>query len=179
MKTIKIILLAAGTSAIVSAAGLFLAGHLKRTKIAYVRSGMILSEYSGMAEANKKFESEIGQVRANLDTLKNRYERLLAGGKASGSTEDKLSTARNELEKYAEQSDRQMQARRDELTGGILQEVNSFIQEYGKKHNYRLILGTTNDGSILYGDEADDLTEEIIKELNERRNGRNKKDSND
>jgi outer membrane protein len=165
MKTIKIILLAAGTSAIVSAAGLFLAGHLKRTKIAYVRSGMILSEYSGMAEANKKFESEIGQVRANLDTLKNRYERLLAGGKASGSTEDKLSTARNELEKYAEQSDRQMQAR--------------FIQEYGKKHNYRLILGTTNDGSILYGDEADDLTEEIIKELNERRNGRNKKDSND
>jgi outer membrane protein len=46
----------------------------------------------------------------------------------------------------------------------ILKEMNSVIQEYGKNQGYSIIL---NDRVLLYGDPAEDLTDKIIKILND------------
>jgi outer membrane protein len=46
--------------------------------------------------------------------------------------------------------------------------VNGFIESFGEKNQYKLILGTTESGSILYGNKGDDLTDEITKNLNEQ-----------
>jgi Skp family chaperone for outer membrane proteins len=42
--------------------------------------------------------------------------------------------------------------------------MNAVIQEYGKNNGYLIIL---NDRVLLYGDETEDLTEKIIKILND------------
>jgi outer membrane protein len=142
-------------------------------RIGYIKSGLILKDYKGMAEANEKFTRELQQAQVNADTLKNRYDNLMAQEKSvSGSSRREWAyqaeTAKRELDKYQEQFYTQMEHRKQELTQKVLAEINDYIQAYAKKNNYKYILGTTNDGSILYGDEAGDLTDEILKELNEK-----------
>lgn len=144
---------------------------LFKEKIGFVRSGSVLQQYKAMDEANKQYEKEMLQVQANYDTLKNRYENLKVREKTISGSEKtewayRLGVAKNEFDKYNMQAGEQMEKRKQELTKDILQKINLFIQDYGKKNNYKLILGTTNEGSILYGKDADDITDNILKELN-------------
>lgn len=171
---IRNLILTVFISALVSAGVFFLMTELmSRSKIGFVKSGVILQDYAEMKNADAQYQQESLIVQANLDTLKNRYIRL-AGKEKSISPAEKenwqqqLATAESDYRKYAEQSTGQMDARKQELTSKVLEKVNVVVQEYAKKNNYNLILGTTNDGSILYGNDGDDLTTEILKELNQQ-----------
>ena len=53
------------------------------------------------------------------------------------------------------------------LNDSIINRVKAFVQDYGKSNNYNFILGSNEAGSVLYGEEASDLTQEILKALNE------------
>jgi outer membrane protein len=53
------------------------------------------------------------------------------------------------------------------LNDSIINRVKAFVQDYGKANNYNFILGSNEAGSVLYGEEASDLTQEILKALNE------------
>ena len=142
-------------------------------KVAYVRNGVVLSQYVGMQTMTDIFESEMKVVRSNADTLKARYERLFSQQPASNAGKEKeewsyrLGIARSEYEGYAQRSGEQMQRRRQELTASVLTDINEFVQAYGEEQGYHLILGATNDGSVLYGNSEDDITDQIIQELND------------
>lgn len=140
-------------------------------KTGYIKSAVILQDYKGMTTATEQFNNELKMVQTNLDTLKARFERLqmaeaATSGKEKSNLSYQLGIAQTEYEKYNQQASEQMETRRAELTQKVLQTINDFIQEYGKKNNYKFILGTTNEGSILYGQEADDLTQTILDQLN-------------
>ena len=53
------------------------------------------------------------------------------------------------------------------LNDSIINRVKAFVQDYGKSNNYNFILGSNEAGSVLYGEDASDLTQEILKALNE------------
>ena len=50
---------------------------------------------------------------------------------------------------------------------GVLNQVNSFVQDYGRKKGYDVIFGTTLSGNILYGKEVIDITNEVVEGLNQ------------
>lgn len=141
-------------------------------KIGYIKSATILQDYKEMIENSEQFNNELKIVQTNLDTLKTRYEKLkeqepLITEKEKNNWSYRLGIAQNEFEKYNQQASEQMQARRAELTKKVLEKINDLIQKYGKENNYKLILGTTEEGSILYGVEKDDLTQTILTLLND------------
>ena len=53
------------------------------------------------------------------------------------------------------------------LNDSIINKVKDFVKSYGKSNGYNYILGSNEAGSVLYGEEASDLTQEILKGLNE------------
>lgn len=140
-------------------------------KIGYIRSGVILQEYKGMVDATSKFNKEMEAAQVNADTLRRRYE-AVKGREGNVSAKDKkdwsyqMGVAKNEYDKYQDQFYKQMEQRKAQLSQSVLSEINTYIQDYGKKNHYRFIFGTTNEGSILYGKEDVDLTETILKDLN-------------
>ena len=142
---------------------------LVKQPIGYVKTGIVLQKYEAMIEANKQYAMEVSVVKGNIDTLRNRYERLKAEAKYSAQKADwgyRLGIAEKEYLQYNESAQQQLQQRQQQLTTNVLNTVNTFIQEYGKQHQYKIIFGTTTDGSILYGIEKDDLTEIVLSELN-------------
>ncbi|MBL4670397.1 MAG: OmpH family outer membrane protein [Flavobacteriales bacterium] len=150
-------------------------------KLGYVRSQDLVYAFDGMKEMQLKFQEQSKVWEANMDTLKMEYQRSLSeyqGVMAQLTTEEKITreqllyAQKNNILQYSENIQLKSKEEEDKMLEGVLNQVNSFVEEYGKDNNYDLILGTTLAGSILYGEEAIDITQELIVEINNNYNGK-------
>lgn len=144
----------------------------ENVKIAYIKTGTLLNSYKGMSEANEQFNKELQALQANIDTLKRRYELIKEKMETTTSSEEKsdlsyqLGVAEYEYNNYRTTAQQQLEARKQTIQTDVINKINSFIQDYGKENNYTIIFGATEQGSILYGQEQEDLTDLILKKLN-------------
>jgi len=70
-----------------------------------------------------------------------------------------------DFERAYKDSQAELQAKDNELTAGILKELQLVIKDYGDKEGYTLILENSSN-AVLYGAKDADLTEQIIKIYN-------------
>jgi len=158
----------------ITVAGIFIYHSLfrKEVKLAYIKTGVILSNYTGMKMATEQLNKELETVQANIDTLKRRYEQLKMKEseiKPNEKTEwaKQLGVAEYEYNNYRASAQQQMEERRNQLNTEVINKINSFIKDYGKENDHDIIFGATDQGSILYGKEPQDITDIILKKLNE------------
>jgi outer membrane protein len=155
-----------------------LAGN--KPKIAFVQSAYLLSNYQGFKDATVAYKQKSVLWQANIDTLASElnsirkdHSRDLAG---MTSREKELSlslikTKEQQLQQY-QQGIQQKAAQEDQqMTAGVVQEVNAFLKDYGEAHNYLIIFGATDMGNVVYAREAIDLTEEVLEALNKNYRG--------
>lgn len=156
-------------------AGLVIWVKLTSVKIAYVRSSELVNGYLGMKEARNTYELKLQLWQANVDTLKLDYQRALNkynNELTNLSIEEKklrvsyLQKQESNLIQYSEIIKQKAKQEDEKMTQGVLNQVNSFVQEYAVQHGYDIVLGTTLSGSILYGIETIDITDELLKALN-------------
>lgn len=50
--------------------------------------------------------------------------------------------------------------------------INQYVSDFGKKEGIVFIYGATGDGTLMYADQAYDITEEVIQYINERYEGK-------
>jgi len=50
----------------------------------------------------------------------------------------------------------------------IWKRLNPYIAEYGKEKGYAYIYGANGTGNVLYADEGEDITDELIEYVNKR-----------
>jgi outer membrane protein len=148
---------------------------LHKPKIGYVRSAELIYGYIGMKEAQNRYQEKLQVWQVNLDTLKADYQKALSRfgtdrpnlSKAErGQWEERLKMQETHLAKYSAAIDNQAKQEDQKITQGVLNQINSFIEDYGRRKGYDIILGTTLSGNILFGIEAMDITEEVLEELN-------------
>lgn len=168
-----VILLSIGGSVIANS-------YLNRTKIAFVRSQELISKYEGTVEAIAKFNNQKQQWQANVDTLKfdfqravNRYNQEYATLSASErqQQEEGLSQQEKQLKNYAGTINNKIQSTDVEMMEGIVNQINSFVEQYAQSKRLEFIIGVHNDGNIIYANNYLDITEEVLKELNSHYHG--------
>ncbi|MBI4648350.1 MAG: OmpH family outer membrane protein [Bacteroidia bacterium] len=146
-------------------------------KIGFVRSSELVYSYSGTKEVQNKFNIQSAVWKGKLDTLQKDYEETLHQFQLDyNKLTDNEKKERRNLLAFQEQNisgynqNVQQKAKEDEkrLMEGVLNQINSFVQQYGQQYGYKIIFGTTSEGSVLYGEETIDLTETILNELNEK-----------
>ncbi|MEM7162993.1 MAG: OmpH family outer membrane protein [Bacteroidota bacterium] len=151
-----------------------------KPKLAYVKSQELVLNYMGMKEAQSKFQLRQTQLFANVDTLKFEFEKSVEKFNSDFdqlSQQDKdqkharLKAQENNINRYTESIQSQLEEEENQMLSGVLNQVNSFIESYGTEKGYELIFGTTNDGSLLYGKDAHDLTDEILHAMNQNYKG--------
>lgn len=144
-------------------------------KIKYVQTDKLVYGYEGMKEYQQIYQKKVGQLKANVDSLGLDFERSVEAYKGNYAKlgdaqrrekEGLLQKQEQNFLRYKESVQAQMGKEDSEMTGKALEQISSFVQAYGKKKGYTLILGTTETGSILYGTPNEDITEELLKELN-------------
>lgn len=148
--------------------------------VGYVNTLEIIEEYKGMEEGRALYEVEFKKVQFHVDSLKNSLEgKMLVYNKIveTLSEADKvekqvmLEQERDYYIKSVKFLEEQLQNKDKTLTEGVIKQINTFIEEYGKKHNYTLILSTTGDGTLLYGKDGINITDIVLDGLNQEYSG--------
>ena len=153
----------------------------KEKKIAYVNNDKVFEEYQGFSEGRSSYQSKVTQWQSNEEILVKEFESLVRdyeGDKSSLSEsarierEGLLYQKQQQLELYRSKIHEQMVQEDKKLTDGIVHQIDSYVQEYGKLHGYDYILGVNRQGNLLYAREGDDITEDLLSYLNEKYSGK-------
>lgn len=148
---------------------------VKIPKVAFIDSDKLLDKYKGMQDARSKFEEKAKVWKSNTDTLKVEFEAALktyerdrvAMSKAAQIQKEKeLRSKQEEIGRYSQAVSQQAEQEDKKLTESVLAHVNSFLKVYGEKHGYNIIFGANGAGSVLYGSDLFDITDEVLLELN-------------
>lgn len=155
--------------------------YSQQPKVGYVRTFDLLENYNGMTEAAQLFDEKRQAWAFTLDSLKREHEldvqtylQVKESLPLEERTERELRLQRSQqtVQQYSQAVEQKALEEDNSMTQGVLTQVSDFMQQYGKAHGYTVILGTSQDGSLLYGQEAHDLTEEITKALNAQYSGK-------
>lgn len=143
-------------------------------KIGYVNLQVALNESSKGKQAKEQFKKEVEAMQKDLErqrdgieALKSELEKKASVMKESelASKEDEYRRKLRDFERNYKDSQADLQRKDNELTAGILSELQEVVIKFGEREGYTLILETTSS-AVLYGAEDSDLTDRIIREYN-------------
>jgi outer membrane protein len=138
-------------------------------KIAYVNTTQLHESFKLKKELEEKF-SKVQLARQNLlDSIKFRIQYMSIKG-ANLSEQEKMQVndlQRSYLYKEKEFSDENA-ATMQQYSDQIWKQINQYVNDYGKKHGYDLILGATGDGNIMFAKPEDDITKDVSEYINRR-----------
>lgn len=152
----------------------------KELKTAYVDTSKLMEEYteakdieakykSKSTEMGKELEAEITRFRADAASFQKNAQ---ANGQAWAQQKGAELQKREQQLQYAQQSMlQQLQRESGTEMDSLVKRVKTFIKGYGKDNGYAYIYGTGEAATVLYAEEKYDITNEIVKLLNEKYKG--------
>jgi len=145
-----------------------------KKQVAYIDTAKLLDGYHGMKSARKAYEEKAASWQSNIDTLQAEvtrsimdYEKESAGmtAKEKELSKELIRTKQKQFQDYQRAIQQQAQQEDAAMTQQVLDKVNGFLRDYGERKGYQIIFGTSQ-GNIVYADDALDITEEVLTELN-------------
>lgn len=148
----------------------FKSGH-----IVYVDSNKLLNGYQGMIDARKAYQQKATIWKANIDTLtsevqqqifKHEKESPKMSIKERALSEELILTKQRLLSEYQQAMNNQAQQEDSKMTSDVLVQVNAYLEKYGEREGFKIILAATEYGNLAYADDELDITEEVLAGLN-------------
>ena len=145
--------------------------------IAFVNSDTV-SKYYGFAKkiqktlTTKRSEAE-GQIKSKYfayESLVQEFEKAspIMGDREKMEKAQKIRLLEQEIMQVEQQLSEQVSRQELELTQSYIVKTNDYMQEIGKTLGYDYVMSYRVGGAMLYANERHDITNEIIKLLNER-----------
>ena len=139
-------------------------------KVAYVNVGKLFDAYertkASEAVLEKKGKQKEAEMEGRVTELKKLRESLeLLNDKAREAKAREIEAKADELKRFRANTARDLRSERDDIAEQILKEIQTVVTEYGKQHQFSLIL---DERTMLYGQATYDATDEILSLLNSR-----------
>jgi len=139
-------------------------------KIAYMDLAKIFDEYNKTKDLDKQLENKGNAKQAERDKLVAEIKKLkdeleLMSDKGKEAKQNAIDDKIKKLQDFDRESRDALRKERDDMARVILKEIKDTIDETGKKDGYFLIIDSR---AVLYGKEGDDLTNGILKMLNDK-----------
>jgi outer membrane protein len=160
------------------ALGLLLTSCQETQKIAFVDSEKVYEEYQGKIDIEAGITKKQEDFNKKTDSLGMAYQMEAAPlqakfGKLSQQEQQSnpeilaFSQKWQMVESQIKAEEQSMQAELEKDLKELDTSIEEFITEHAKKNNYSFVLGKNKSAGLIYGNEASDITETIIKELND------------
>ena len=129
-----------------------------------------------MKEAQRVFQDKKEGWQSNMDTLNADYQRAVSNyhleqhhltDQQKAEREQVLRSQYKNVNDYAQLLDKKAEEEDQLLTEGVMNQIDAFIKAYSINQGYDLVIGTTNSGNLLYGKVELDITDQLIKALND------------
>lgn len=174
----KITLLVSFVALIASVLSLFYAQSFSQQ--VYVDVNKLLEGYKRTKVVRADFEAKAKTLNANVDSLMTDWQKELKTYEKERSKMSKkelklkqelLGNKQQQISNYQQAIQKQIQEEDQKATQTVINDINDYVKEFGKKEGYKIILGASGSGNIMYADEMTDLTDEILVGLNKEFNG--------
>lgn len=144
--------------------------------IAYVNSDSLLLNYDFYKDAQKELDKKRKGFEADLNRRLSSLERDIASFRQNApnmtlqqaqQTEQSLMQRQQSLAEYGQSLERQYADEEFKYSEKINKNLREFMERYAKENGYYLIIGYRPGATVWYGDERLDITQEVVKKLNE------------
>ena len=164
-------------SQVAFAVGLLAAGlawaapvQAQELKIGYVNLGKVFDGYVKTKNSDtvleKKGKQKETELEGRLNELKKMRETLeLLNPDARETKAKELEEKSEDLQRFRNNTARDLRRERDKIAKDLLEEIQQTLVEYAKANGFSLIVDSQ---ALLYGQEAYDVTEEVLSLLNSR-----------
>lgn len=145
-------------------------------KTAYVDTTKIVQEYKEMKDVEAEFTSKSDSVRKKLDSVARVFQQEVQAYQSEMNSMSQADRQQKEQELMQKQQmlqqQQQMQSTRlreesNAVMDSIVTKIKDYVKDYGKENNYTYIFGSNESANIMYAEEGLDITQDILKELNE------------
>ncbi|MDL2231367.1 OmpH family outer membrane protein [Porphyromonadaceae bacterium OttesenSCG-928-L07] len=149
------------------------------TKIVYVNTDTLLSNYQLSVELNEAFlkkqeerSTELNMKAKDFDRQAGEFQRKLENN--GFFSRERADAARNELiqkqyqlEQLRQEMAEKMMKEQSDLSKRLIEDITVFLKEYNKEKGYDIVLSTAMYGTVLYAESGFDITNEVVQKLNE------------
>jgi outer membrane protein len=146
-------------------------------RIVYVDTGAMFSKVKVFTDVRDSVMAFNETWKAPAMALKDsvdQYMQKLSAMKTAVSDKERAALEKEFLERqqrlqtFSEANQKKAAEKETALTEAAVKKTNALLQEYCEKQKYDIILGTTVNGSILAANRGLDVTEDVIRYLNEQ-----------
>ena len=141
----------------------------------YVDVNKLLDGYKRTKIVREKFEKKAKTLNANVDSLLVDWqkelkiyekERSKMSKKELELKQELLGNKQQQINNYQQAIQKQVQEEDKKATQTVINDINDYVKDYGKKHGHQIIFGASGSGNIMYANEASDLTQTVLDGLN-------------
>jgi outer membrane protein len=134
-----------------------------------------VKDYEGMKAFNQQMEDETVQLRKEVESLIEPYqlkvERYFKNlGQMSeaekSATEMALQEEQAAINKQQDNFMQELEEKRLEGLEAINHEIAEFVEGYAKSKGFKIVFGTMGTGTVIYGDDQLNITQDVLSELN-------------
>ncbi|MCF7832860.1 MAG: OmpH family outer membrane protein [Candidatus Marinimicrobia bacterium] len=145
-------------------------------KIGFIYSEQIMVEYQEAIDAMKKLEAEAvelqniyKEIQADYQKLIEDYEKrkLVSSDAWKNQKQKEIVSKEQQLQSYQQDNFGQegtIYKKEEEYLGPVLDKINETLKTVGEEGGYAFVFDASK-GSIVYADEANNLTEKVLEEL--------------
>jgi len=147
-----------------------------QSKIGYVDVEEIMKEYDATKDVEAALKSEQEKVGKSLDSLSAVFQGKVQdfykkarkmSAKARQAKEAELQQEQQGLQLKGQEAQQALQQKSQEEIKKLTKKLDKAVAKYAKANKFNMILGTQGNGTVMYGDDALNLTETILDILNE------------
>lgn len=145
-------------------------------KIAYINSDSVLKYYDyfkvnreRLEAKGKKLDADLRNRAENLQKDIESYQRNLSNltiGQAKAIEED-LGKKQQNLRLYQESLSQEMMVDEGKMNQDLYAKVTAFLKKFGQERGLQVVLKFDPSSDLLFGGDSLDITQEVIKGLNE------------
>ncbi len=145
------------------------------SNLVYVDVNKLLDGYKRTKIVKAQFEEKAKTLNANVDSLMTDWQIELKDYEKERSKMTKkelelkqqlLGNKQQQINNYQQAVQKQIQEEDKKTTQTVINDINDYVKEYGKKKGYKIIFGASGGGNIMYAGEGTDLTKDVLEGLN-------------
>lgn len=145
-------------------------------KTAYVDNTQLIQDFKEMKSTEAKFTKKSEKLKKELDSVAQQFQlevqqyqkqSVSLSSAEKQEKESMLMQKQQQLQRQQQMQSNQLREESDVVIDSLITKVKDFVADYGEKNGYTYIFGSNESANIMYAKEGRDITEEVLKALNE------------
>lgn len=146
-----------------------------QTKIAYINVEDLMKDYEGTKALEETLKGKQEVMAKELDSVSAPFQVKVQeyyknapsmSTQQRAEAEQALQQENQVLQARQQQAGQALQQENQTLSEAITKKVDSFVTIYAKSKGLNLVLGTSGNGTVMYGDDNLNVTSAILEVLN-------------